>query len=575
MAAESGCARSVHLVVIETGDIQHYLFASNKVRENVGASELVYRLGTQFVLEAVAELGGRNLWSEAAGREDGVRDRLVDPAANPRIEDGSTPAEIVIANSGRAVVLARDREVATGIVQRVTRRALLEAPGLLVHGAVHGFDWHQQPVCEAERDVRRKLDRVRVTLPGPEFRFLRLPIVAECGTSGLPASEIEPEEEIALSAVSKAKRLKRPFFHERVAHLLGDGGGRFTRDIDELERGLDLCNWIAVVHADGNGFGQMFIDLAKKLGATDASENRRYIDTLRTFSLALNRCAENAFRHAIGHLVPQDKDLVPLVPLVVGGDDLTVICPGGGALDFAAAYLRQFERETSSDSLVSEIAERVFSERRLASCAGVAIMKPHYPFFQAYPIAEQLVKSAKQVKQIATRNGRPRPCSALDFQVLHGSEGTDLDLIRQKMTADDGLTRLWARPYVVTPIAAQDLEGEEEHDAAWLKSRGWDEFKDRVAATHKESDGRRALPRSQLHDLREGLFQGRDVADYRLRLMWGRYKDSGLDRLVADAEKPSLFWRERDRDAEQKERHVTALLDVLDAEEFLTRGHQP
>lgn len=68
-----------------------------------------------------------------------------------------------------------------------------------------------------------------------------------------------------------------------------------------------------------------------------------------------------------------------------------------------------------------------------------------------------------------------------------------------------------------------------------------------------------------LHDLREGLFYGRQVADARLQLALGRHrvKDFGDGALIhrENGESWSLFYQEDGW-------YVTRLLDAMDLAEF-------
>lgn len=523
----------MNAVLIETSGNQAFIFATNKLRENVGASELTAQVGTRFVQEAVQRVGG------LVPRDDR------DPTTYPAIDDRN-PVEVILAVSGKALLLVRDAVVGRQIVREVTLRALREAPGLEVHGVVsQEFDFGTTPLHSLIGKVHQEFEIVRSRLPGPASRFQRLPIVAECASSGLPAQRVAnrgdglaDDELREYSAQTFAKLRARERWKSRLDSILNRSKSRArlpdaTTDLEKLG-----CDWFAIVHADGNGLGQVFLKFDK---IAQVNDNRDYITKLRSFSLALDECTETAFCRCLKSLHPRGHDnIIPIVPLVLGGDDLTVVCDGRQALQFTKKFIDYFEEKTREHRAINSILKN-----GVTSCAGVAIVKPHFPFFAGYQLAEELLQSAKKL----AKTNPDRPLSAVDYHILHDASGPDLRRIRRELTVDDGRTILVARPYIVT--AGQGPV-----------NRRWSDLACRVAAVRaRNEDNRRCLPNSMLHELREGLFLGHEAADARLKLVLERYRNEGLDRLLGDPQHQSLFW------SEGSERR-TGLLDAVDTAEF-------
>jgi hypothetical protein len=522
----------MNLVLLETSGNQAYIFATNKLRENVGASELTYRVGTQFVWNAVASVGGKIPIDR--------QNEQIYPAL-----DDQNPVEVIMAVSGKALLLVRDGDIGRRIVRVVTLQALKKAPGLEVHGVVsRDFHFGHDPIHTLIEEVHQQFQQVRSRLAGPAVRFQRLPIIAECASSGLPAQRLprasdglpfEEHREYAASVFAKIRarkkwktRLDSILARRQVSAELPDA----SVELEEL--GSD---WLAIIHADGNGLGQVFRNFDKRANTTD---NRDYIAKLRSFSSALDECTEKAFCYSLrmlsSYTSQQGKNIKPIVPLILGGDDLTVICDGRQALQFTKSFIDNFEEQTRRDPRIQKILTN-----GATSCAGVAIVKPHFPFFAGYQLAEELLKSAKTLK----------PHSAIDYHIMYDTGGIDLGRIRQALTI--GSARLLARPYAVREANAP-------------LHRAWSDLERRVKAilaTDPQAEDRRCLPNSLLHELREGLFLGREAAESRLALVRHRYRPHIDPLLVND----KLFWTTTDQ-ANNKEIYLTGLLDALDAAEF-------
>ena len=522
----------VNLVLIETCGNQAFIFSTNKLRENVGASELTARAGTGFVLDSIKDAGGPDLSGTTMAN---LSNRLVSSASNPPIEAPGSCVEVVLAASGKALLVVRNENIGKRIIQNVTLRALREAPGLEVRGVVGGtFDFDRGSIHSKVSEIHAQFETIRSRLPGPATRFLRLPMVASCSSSGLPASGsgiTGPGDSETLSAVVLAKRAAAVKGLERIKALAS--GHRIPPSIDLLDN-LG-CEWLGIVHADGNGLGQIFLDF-ERMSATQGN-NRGYIDALRRFSLALDKCTEQAFRESLdGFTCP--SEFTPVVPLVLGGDDLTVVCDGRQALRFTNRFISRFETLTKGDPAIRAVNHG----KGLTSCAGVAIVKPHFPFHAGYQLAEELLRVAKKWK----------PASAIDFHILYDSSGPDLERIRKELTV--GNAHLVARPYTI-------------HAQGGHVGRSWSDLSRRVSAVNARDhvEGRRLLPNSMLHELRESLFEGRESAEARLNLFRSRYMSCGIGGLL---ENDRLFWRV------QAESYVTGLLDAVDTAEFWEGGFE-
>ena len=579
----------MHLVLLETSGNQSFIFSTNKLRENVGASELTYRAGTQWLLEAVEQAGGPpGLWDENTWQ---LRRNLLNPQLNRAITDEGVIAEVILATSGKALLLVKTRECGQEIICKVTTKAIQYAPGLDLCGVISNhFEWEEERIGDVNRMLHERFDEVHANLPGPAMRFLRLPVVEDCATSGLPAAQLDRSDKNDAgprSAVSRHKRAYRQKYATRMQALLDPDEAkiRFARNIEKLEEGSE---WLAVIHADGNGLGEVFLNFGEYADCTHARQNRDYVNRYRRFSLGLDICTEKAFLKALTEMLRRDKDAwfePRILPIVLGGDDLTVVCDGQAALQFTYDFLTEFEEQTGRNDLelvgdiIPYIAGEAFpSTRHLSACAGVAIVKPHFPFSAYYDLAEELIRSAKEVKRLIVhpdkqKHGQPVPwpCSAIDFHALYDSTATSLSEIRRKLRPDDGKTRIYGRPYVVTK--PEKLKGAAEESQRWTEDHHWQKLRARVEKIQEQEDGRRKIPNSQLHDLRAGLHLGKSFADARFNLIRQRYQtesDKGIEVL---AENNGTFFRPEtiDEDGEEKKVWVTSLLDAMDAANFWGR----
>jgi len=262
-----------------------------------------------------------------------------------------------------------------------------------------------------------------------------------------------------VSAVSFAKNSSADSAVETLRTLVGDIIDErfdFTDDLGNFGQ-MDSKSYIAVVHADGNRMGRRF-------------QTCQNLDETRALSLRVDTATRNAFKSMVQQIVrlidkkvlhsdngfqfkfdPKTrKMLLPVRPIIMGGDDITFVCEGRLGVFLAETFIRGFLEHGKDDNL--------------SACAGVAVVKTKYPFHKAYELAEQLCGKAKESSRDQQNS------SYLDFLISAGGYSGSIEEIRQKhFNTTEG--SLCYGPYRI------DDDGD-EHAIAHLKT-GMRVFNDR------------------------------------------------------------------------------------------------
>lgn len=201
---------------------------------------------------------------------------------------------------------------------------------------------------------------------------------------------------------------------------------------------------VALIHADGNGIGELLMVLgkvveviAKKAQSETQNSDLCYIKLFRQFSNAMEEATQAAAQDAMQTVfsaLPSQTSKIPARPMVLGGDDLTLLIRADLALPFASEFCSAFARQTEekladlyntareqfgSDTI--EVEGQTYNINRLktlTACAGIAFIKANQPFLQAHDLAESLCKEAKnQSRQVLADEHALIPASISFHQV--------------------------------------------------------------------------------------------------------------------------------------------------------------
>jgi hypothetical protein len=493
----------------EAKGIQRYIFDGGTLRDLIGASELVATITSPDTRgKPINPESGEVAPGPERGTASGQADPLVDQAIKA-VEAGG----LTFSRKAGGVFLAHgDDRAKLADLRALMRLAVGQTrPGLELSDAIG----QGKTTLEAGKDAYGTGSAVRentvASLPplaGPAAAFAPRTGRASAGVIRYFSAQ-DTFDDHPVDLVTRPIRLRA----DRLQGVMDDGVARrflepdtrlhFPRNFDDSQakpphdtgkgtpnplfpfRGRDKR--IAVVHADLSGLGAIYKAArdAMDKGGRSPEDAKEFSDTIEQ---AIETAARNATKEVLVpasadwppvnprlKLVPASADrppanptlkLVPARPVVLGGDDLTIIVRADLALPFAEVLLAEIEQRTG-EALATLKGKRwpLGDATSLTACAGVAIAEAGRPMSMLNALAESLCKHAKKVAKEAAPY-----LSMLSFHVSTSGLREDYDEVeRRELT--HGAIRLTANPYRVG-------NGDRGQDFAALKAlaAGLDRF---------------------------------------------------------------------------------------------------
>ena len=444
-------------ILFDTRSIQKYIFSSNRLKTNIGASFLVESAFARELLHVLRELFGESEVDDATWRE-------VESPDWTRMEQR---CRIGYIGGGNALVLFREEttdEELVEVIRAFTKRLLWKSPGLRT-GAARGEivldadgsyrvtrvkleNGAEEEIDDLTHLVHKLKAQQNLFFPAVSLPYTGLTLSCEASAETANAYDVDDVQQESrfiswevkrkLLAARKKDGIIAPAEEELLDKLRSVlkslAGEPFTASVpytfvpEKLAEALqkyavpsefeklgqrETEDYMAIVHIDGNNMGEKFRDsdtLTKRKNMSLAV----YKKTITAFCVLLGVIIGD-YASLQKHLILEEADdgklFLPIRPIVLGGDDMTFVCTAKYALAFTRTIME------------------ALNALGIDSCGGISLLPTAYPFFRGYEIAEQLCGAAKSKMRAMREEGSS---CWLDFAILHGEQPPTLEQIREQ-----------------------------------------------------------------------------------------------------------------------------------------------
>lgn len=182
---------------------------------------------------------------------------------------------------------------------------------------------------------------------------------------------------------------------------------------------------IALIHLDGNSIGNTLTKIREIL---KQASDETYTYMMRKFSDTISECTVESVKLALKDLYEQnDRKIFLFRPIVLGGDDVTLMISPSMAADFCIKYTTYFETKTKEAlfNLNKEFKEKGGTDtftgniENLTASGGVLYQKSNHPYSNCISLTEELADKAKALTKDTDqyRNKSVGPAAVAMFRI--------------------------------------------------------------------------------------------------------------------------------------------------------------
>lgn len=373
--------------------VQTFIFDVPRLKAMIGANALVGQAMRHELPKLLGGKGKQLTWPQSV-KLDGTGDPLGKVAPEDRDDPVALYRKGILARDGGHFIAVFEHERdARDFLRLAEERLAGLLPGVLFEAKIG--------------------ESIRQDMQARETHILDLPGLQVCQETGRePASDYGAKGHWQARSVTHRLEWGDWFYQGKTRDIIGllrpalyPGPNR--KDPDDLAE-LAAGDYVALLHADGNGIGQRF-KARQKEGADKFSGDEIAAEAHgEAFFHSMRVAVRRSLVEALRQTFTEQSAKWPYELLMLGGDDLLLACRAGRALEFARNYATELAKHKLADG------------QPLTVAIGIAIAQKSYPLHRLHELAESLASSAKRLYRSLPdppeeATGKP---SVIDWQVV-------------------------------------------------------------------------------------------------------------------------------------------------------------